>query len=54
VYDAVEGWDMVSHGGFIAYYCVSTGKQAKSGLRKWAQAALYIRELVICIFPLAI
>ena len=23
---------MVSHGGFIAYYRVSTGKQAKSGL----------------------
>ena len=28
---------MVSHGGFIAYYRVSTGKQAKSGLGIEAQ-----------------
>jgi hypothetical protein len=30
-------WDMVSHGGFIAYYRVSTGKQARSGLGIEAQ-----------------
>src|SRR3984893_1015041 len=35
--DAVEGWDMVSHGGFIAYYRVSIGKQARSGLGIEAQ-----------------
>ena len=26
------GFEMVSHGGFVAYYRVSTGKQGKSGL----------------------
>ena len=31
------GWEMVSHGGFIAYYRVSTGKQGKSGLGIEAQ-----------------
>ena len=28
---------MVSHGGFVAYYRVSTGRQAKSGLSIEAQ-----------------
>jgi len=30
-------WEMVSHGGFVAYYRVSTGKQGKSGLGIEAQ-----------------
>src|SRR5215831_13925290 len=33
----VQAVDMISHGGFIAYYRVSTGKQGKSGLGISAQ-----------------